>query len=60
MTTEQALLNAYDSGGASAVYAYVRSRHPDWGWATCLPCEDDTPTWQGDDEQVCAVCFTSR
>lgn len=53
---EDRLVALYEQGGQSAIYDYVNAHHPDWAWARCDRCDDDTPTWAG----VCAVCFDTR
>lgn len=53
---QRMLLYLYEEGGQHAVYEWVRESHPEWPWAWCVPCEDETPTWEG----VCAVCWTAR
>lgn len=61
MSVEDALVTVYERGGATKVYDFVAEYFPEWEWATCAPCDTDTPTFpQDDDRGVCAVCFTPR
>jgi hypothetical protein len=55
-TMGELLLRVYEDGGQYAVYDWVKANHPEWPWAACEPCEDETPTW----DDVCAVCWTAR
>jgi len=53
-TSHKTLVDIYDRGGQSAIYEYAIANSKDFedAWTTCIPCEDETPTFDG----VCAVC----
>ena len=60
MSDGRKLLDLYDNGGSSAVFDWVHANRPEWEWEWCEPCEEDTPSWLDDTDDICAVCFSER
>lgn len=42
----------YERSGQYAVYDFVKKYYPDQSWGWCEPCDNETPTDEGD----CLVC----
>lgn len=55
--TDTNLRNAYDAGGATGVWEWVKENHPEWSVGFCPSCDDHVYIQPDDKIGYCSVCW---